>query len=72
MGPFLRRAENLDEEQKQDQSGILAQNFLSCEKVRLEFLRDFLFSTRLAWAVKCRDGNCRADCAVWLAQKSWK
>ena len=46
---------------KQDQSGILAQNFLLCGKLRLEFFRECLFRTRRRDAVKCRDGNCRED-----------
>jgi hypothetical protein len=46
---------------KQDQIAILAQNFLLCGKLRLEFFREPLFRTRSCGAVKCRDGNCRRD-----------
>jgi hypothetical protein len=38
--------------QKQDQSGILAQILLLCGNLRLEFFREFLFSTRLHRPVK--------------------
>src|SRR5450631_769663 len=49
---------------KQDQSGILAQNFLLCGKLRREYFRESLFRTPMHRAVKCRDGNCRGDGAA--------
>ena len=45
MRPFFRRAAKNIEALKQNQSCILAQNFLSCRKLRLEFFRESLFRT---------------------------
>ena len=45
--------------EKQGQSGILAQIFLLCGNLRLEFLREELFRTRSRSSVKYRAGNCR-------------
>jgi hypothetical protein len=70
MRPFQRRDENFDEAQKQDQSGILAQNFWSRKKVGLEFSRELLLMDSIARAVKYRAGKCRAECAVWKEGKS--
>ena len=49
---------------KQDQSGILAQIFLLCGKLRREYFRESLFRTPMHRAVKCRDSNCRGDGAA--------
>jgi hypothetical protein len=64
MRLFFRRTENFLEALKQDQSGIVAQNFLLCGNLRLEFFRELLFITRTQRAVKCRASNCRKDCAL--------
>jgi hypothetical protein len=53
---------------KQDQCGIVAQFFLLCEKVRMEFCRESLFRTRMHGAVKWRDGNCRREGAARTKQ----
>jgi hypothetical protein len=45
MRPFFRRATKNNEALKQDQSCILAQNFSSCRKLRLEVVRETLFIT---------------------------
>jgi hypothetical protein len=54
---------------KQDQSGILAQIFLLCGKLRREYFRESLFRTPMHRAVKCRDGNCRGDGAARMRKK---
>jgi hypothetical protein len=58
---FVRGCRKQKEFRKQDQIGILAQKNLLCGKLRLELFRDGLFRTRMHVAVKCRDGNCRAE-----------
>jgi hypothetical protein len=46
MCPFVRRAEKINEAQKQDQSGILAQNIFVVRKTSAGFFREFLFRTK--------------------------
>ena len=46
---------------QQDQFGILAQIFWSCENLRLENFANAIFSARPVDAVKCRVGNCRVN-----------
>lgn len=61
---------NFDEVQKkQDQSCILAQIFLSCENLRLEFSGELLFITGRHRAVKYRASKCRAECALSSQKK---
>jgi hypothetical protein len=64
MCPFVRRAEKINEAQKQDQSGILAQNIFVVRKTSAGFLSRIPIHYQSKRRVKCRLSNCRAECAL--------
>jgi hypothetical protein len=66
---YPSRRKILTKRKKQDQSCILAQIFLSCENLRLEFCCELLFITGKHRAVKYRASKCRAECAFSSPKK---
>ena len=56
---------------KQDQSGILAQNFSVCGNLLGDFFFPVRFRTRLKHSVKCSSYNCRVSGAADLCKPSW-